>query len=102
MQYLESDTLIAVSIVILVGWIFWLHFRKRQQQVELKRMQMHLSTSALQKFGAANEFVAFMQSKEGQALLSNAEPPERTRSRTSIRFVQIGILMLFAGIGIFL
>ncbi|UCD64313.1 MAG: hypothetical protein JSW34_02415, partial [Candidatus Zixiibacteriota bacterium] len=56
----------------------------------------------LQKFGAANEFVAFLQSPQGQAMLSNGDVPETIRSRTSIRFVQIGILMLFAGIGIFI
>lgn len=102
MQYLESDTLIFVSVVALVGWILWLYFRRRQQAIELKRMQMHLSTNALQKFGAADEFVAFLQSKEGRAMLCDDELPAKERSRTSIRLVQVGILMLFAGVGLIL
>lgn len=102
MQYLESDTLMFVSVVALAGWIIWLNFRRRQQAIELKRMQMHLSTNALQKFGAADEFVAFLQSKEGKAMLCDDELPAKSRSRTSIRLVQIGILMLFAGAGLLL
>ena len=62
MQYIESDTLVIVSIVALLGWICWLYFRKRQLLSELKRMQLQLACSALDKFGSAGEFVAFMQS----------------------------------------
>ena len=102
MQWFESDTLMFVSVVALAGWIIWLHFRRRQQAIELKRMQMHLSTNALQKFGAADEFVAFLQSKEGRSMLCDDQLPEKGRSRTSIRLVQIGSLMLFAGVGLYL
>jgi len=59
---MESDTLVIVSIIALLGWICWLYFRRRQVLSELKRMQLQLACSALDKFGSAGEFVAFLQS----------------------------------------
>lgn len=102
MQYIESDTVMFVSVVVLLGWIIWLQFRKRQQQTELKKMQLQLVTDALTKFESATEFVAFLQSKEGLTMLYDCQAPERGRSRTNIRIVQLGTLLLFVGIGLFL
>ena len=101
MQYIESDTLVIVSIVALLGWICWLYFRRRQQLSELKRMQLQLVCSALDKFGSAGEFVAFLQSREGQAMLYDSTSPVLSRSRTNIRLVQAGILLAFVGSGLF-
>lgn len=102
MRYIESDTLMFVSVVALLGWIIWLNFRGRQQLTELKRMQLQLLTSALEKFGVAAEFTAFLQSHEGQAILCDGESPNKGPRRTNIRFVQAGILLAFAGAGLFL
>jgi len=100
-QYIESDTLVIVSIVALLGWICWLYFRRRQQLSELKRIQLQLACSALDKFGSAGEFAAFFQSREGQAMLYDSAPPGLSRSRTNIRLVQAGILLAFVGSGLF-
>jgi len=100
-QYIESDTLVIVSIVALLGWICWLYFRRRQQLSELKRTQLQLACSALDKFGSAGEFVAFLQSREGQAMLYDSASPGLSRSRTNIRLVQAGILLAFVGSGLF-
>ena len=102
MQYIESDTLMFVSVVALLGWIIWLHFRSRQQLLDLKRRQLQLLTDALEKFGVAGEFMAFLQSHEGQAILCDGESPDKGQSRTNIRFVQAGTLLAFAGAGLFL
>lgn len=101
-QYIESDTLIFVSVVALVGWIIWLQFQTRRQQMELKQMQLKLSSSALEKFGDADKFLAFLESREGQAILCDGESPRRSRDRTNIRVVQFGTLLLFIGAGLFL
>lgn len=101
MQYIESDTLVIVSIVALLGWICWLYFRRRQQLSELKRTQLQLACNALDKFGDAGEFAAFLQSREGQAMLYNSASPGLSRSRTNIRLVQAGILLAFVGSGLF-
>jgi hypothetical protein len=101
-RFIESDTLVIVSIVALLGWICWLYFRKRQLLSELKRMQLQLACSALDKFGSAGEFVAFLQSREGQAMLYDSAPPGVSRSRTNIRLVQAGILLAFVGSGLFI
>jgi len=100
-QYIESDTLVIVSIVALLGWICWLYFRRRQFQSEFKKMQLQLACSALDKFGSAGEFVAFLQSRERQAMLYDSAPPGLSRSRTNIRLVQAGILLAFVGSGLF-
>lgn len=102
MRYIESDTLIFVSVVALLGWVIWLSFKRRQQLIELKRMQLQLLTDALKRCGTAGEFMAFLQSHEGQAVLCDGESPDRGRSRTNIRFVQAGTLLAFAGAGLFL
>ena len=101
MQYIESDTLVIVSIVALLGWICWLYFRRQQQLSELKRMQLQLACSALDKFGSAGEFVAFLQSREGQAMLYDSASPGLSRPRTNIRLVQAGILLACVGSGLF-
>ncbi len=101
MQYIESDTVVIVSIVALLGWICWLYFRRRQMQSELKRMQLQLACSALDKFGSAGEFVALLQSREGQAMLYDSASPASGRSRTNIRLAQVGILLAFVGSGLF-
>jgi len=100
-QYIESDTLVIVSVVALLGWICWLYFRRRQFQSELKRTQLQLACSALDKFGSAGEFVAFLQSREGQAMLYDSAPPGSSRPRTNLRLVQAGILLAFVGSGFF-
>jgi len=100
-QYIESDTLVAISIVTLLGWICWLYFRSRQLLSELKKTQLQLACSALDKFGSAGEFVAFLQSREGQAMLYDSASPALSRSRTNIRLVQAGILLAFVGSGLF-
>jgi len=100
-QYIESDTLVMVSIVALLGWICWLYFRRRQALSELKRMQLQLACSALDKFGSAGEFVAFLQSREGQAMLYDFASPGVSRPRTNLRLVQAGILLGFSGCGFF-
>jgi hypothetical protein len=102
MQYLESDTLALVAIVALVGWLFWLHHKRQQQRSELKRTRLQLSSKALEKFSSASEFLAFIQSDEGQSILCDNEVPNRNRPGPNIRFVQIGVLLVFVGIGLFL
>lgn len=102
MQYIESDTLMFVSTVALAGWIYWLHFRRRQHLADLKKIQLQLSVKALDKFGEAKEFVAFLQSREGQAMLYDGKSQDDSRSRTTIRFLQAGIILIFVGIGLFL
>ena len=68
---------------------------------ELKRMQLQLACSALDKFGSAGEFVAFLQSREGQTMLYDSASADFTRSRTNIRMVLAGILLAFVGSGLF-
>jgi len=101
-QSIESDTLVMVSVIALLGWICWLYFRRRQLLSELKKMQLHLASSALDKFGSAGEFVAFLQSREGQVMLYDSASPGQSRPRTNIRLVQAGILVAFVGAGLFL
>ncbi|MBM3749061.1 MAG: hypothetical protein FJW34_25115, partial [Acidobacteria bacterium] len=98
---MESDTLVIVSIIALLGWICWLYFRRRQVLSELKRMQLQLACSALDKFGSAGEFVAFLQSREGQVMLYDSASSGVSRPRTNLRLVQAGILLAFVGCGFF-
>jgi preprotein translocase subunit YajC len=101
MHYIESDTLMFVSVIILLGWIIWLQFRKRQQQTELRKLQLQFVSEALTKSPTTTEFVSFLQSKEGLAMLSDGQGPANGRSRTNIRIVQLGTLLAFVGVGFF-
>jgi hypothetical protein len=102
MQYIESDTLMFVSVVALLGWICWLYHKKRQQQAELKRIQLQLASSALDKFGSAGEFLAFLQSRDGQAMLYDHMSPGTSRTGTNMRLVRAGILLAFVAAGLFI
>lgn len=96
-----SEAFMFIAVAALVGYLCWLHFRRQQQQSELKQTQLQIFEKTLDKFGNAGEFVNFMQGKEGQALLFNGQTPERTRSRTVLRFVQAGSLLAVMAIGFF-
>lgn len=102
MQYIESDTIMFVAIVALVGWLYWLHHKRRLEQSELKRTQLQLLNNALEKFGSAGEFVDFAQSKEGQIMFHVNDSPQVEPPRTKIRFAQIGILLVCVGVGLFI
>lgn len=97
-----SDAFMFVAVAALIGYLCWLHFRRQQQQSELKQTQLQIFEKTLEKFGNAGEFVSFMQGKEGQALLFNGKTPERARSRTVLRFVQAGSLLAVMAIGFFI
>ena len=102
MQYIESDTLMFISVVALVGWIVWLGFKRRRQEMELKPKRLQLISDAMAKFGTADQFMSFLQSPEGQAILYEGNAPEINRRRTNIRFVQAGTLCLVIGVGLLL
>jgi len=102
MQYIESDTLMFISVVALIGWIVWLSFKRRRQEMELKPKRIQLLSDAMNKFGTADDFVAFLQSAEGQAILYEGKAPGVNRKRTNIRFVQAGTLSLVIGLGLLL
>jgi hypothetical protein len=102
MQYIESDTVMFVAVIALVGWLYWLHHKRRLQQSELRRAQLRTLNSALEKFGSAGEFVDFVQSKEGQILFSIIDSSEANPPRAKIRFAQIGILLVCVGVGLFI
>lgn len=102
MQYLESDTLMFVAALALVGWVFWLNHKRRLDQSNLKRMQLTILTNALEKFGSSADFVAFLQSREGQAVISDSETGGNGSRKVAMRFVQAGIVVTFIGAGLFL
>ena len=102
MQYLESDTLMFVAVVALVGWIFWLNHKRRLEQSDLKRMQLTILTNVLEKFGSSSEFMAFLQSSEGQAIITDSETGGNGSRKVAMRFVQAGIVVAFVGAGLFL
>jgi hypothetical protein len=91
-----------VSVIVLLGWICWLYFRRRQMLSEMKKMQLQMASSALDKFGSAGEFVAFLQSKEGKAMIYDFASPAVNRSRINMRLVQAGIILAFVGAGLFM
>lgn len=99
MHYIESDTVIFVAALALAGWIFWLHHRRRQQQSEIQQIRLSLARQALEKFDSSPEFLEFMQSKEGQAMLFDGESAASGQTRPWLRHFQAGILVICIGGG---
>jgi hypothetical protein len=102
MQYIESDTLIFVALIALVGWLFWLRHRRQLQLGEVKRMRLTVLGNALEKFSSADQFTAFLRSSEGQAIIGDNEIGDHGSRKVTMRFVQAGIVMAFVGAGLFL
>lgn len=100
MQYIESDTLMFVAVVGLVGWLFWLRHKRQLQLGDVKRTRLTLLSNAMEKFGAGNEFVAFLQSDEGQAIVGGNETSGNGSRKVPMRFVQVGIVLAFVGAGL--
>ena len=81
-----ETTIMFISIVALVGWNIWLSYKRHHNQVELKKLQLQWSAKALDKYKSSEEFFAFLQSREGQALIYDGQAPNDDRRRLNTRF----------------
>lgn len=102
MDILLQETILFVGLMALTGWVLWLAYRRYQQRVDWQRQHLKLFTAVIEKFGAAAEFVAFLQSREGQALLYPDGAVGESRSRSVLRMIQAGIVLFVGGCGLLL
>lgn len=102
MDSMTQDTLMFTLMAGLAAWVLFLLFRRMQQRSELQAKHLDLFNRAVDKFGTSQEFVSFLQSKEGQTMLYAQAPIKQQKSRSQLRFVQVGIILAVIGIACFL
>jgi hypothetical protein len=96
---MQPETYLAISLVVLAGWIAWLYFQRSRQTVLLEREKMATIGRLVDKFPAHEELLAFLQSNEGRGLFA-AQGRKTSVLRTVMRFMQMGSVTAFLGLAL--
>lgn len=102
MDSMTQDTILFVIGAALIGWILWLIYKRQQHRTELQARHFELFNRTVDKFGTSQEFVSFLQSKEGQTMLYAQTPAKQAKWRTQLRFIQVGIILILIGVAFLL
>ena len=102
MDQIHEETYLAVAVIVLAGWVFWLFFRRYQLSTQA-RLERTLSFNKLiEKFGNVKEFAEFAQTEEGKKLLTDPATPFPNPLTKVLRFLQVGILFVVIGCAYFI
>lgn len=88
--------LTSLGFFIMVGWIVWVDARRRQMQ---SKSIAELQSQLLERFGSAQEFVAFSQTEEGRRFLSTLASQRLNPLERILRSVRIGVILTIVGLG---
>lgn len=93
---MTEDSLMMILVTLLSAWVLWLLFRSHQSRTKVRLQRNETFRHLIDKFAAADEFVAFLKSPEGQALIeepaTGSDPLPRVR-----RQIQVAIILLVLG-----
>lgn len=101
---MTSDILMQESIMFacmtaLVGFAFWLLFRRRQTAMHLEYHRLEVLNKMIDKYGTSGEFIAFMQTEAGKRLLQQSNGSAPSGRTTVLRFVQVAVMVFVLGAG---
>jgi hypothetical protein len=86
-----------VAWAALSAWVAWLVYRRSVRGVEERARNHAVVERVLDRFGSADELLAFVRSDEGKQLLYGRSGTANPR-RSVMRFVQIGIVVFSLGV----
>ena len=90
-----KDWIPFTAIVIAAGWMLYL------VTVSIRRKhQGEMQKALLDKFSSAHDFAEFMQSPAGQKYMMSFTDAVTSPRQAIIKTVQIGIVLMFAGVGL--
>ena len=92
------DMVMLASVLALVGWVFYLFFRRYQVATQVRIQRNESFNRLIEKFGTAKEFAEFAQTPEGKKLLEDPMSPPPNPLAKVLRFLQAGVLFIMIGI----
>ncbi|HTK82146.1 MAG TPA: hypothetical protein VL633_07640 [Bacteroidota bacterium] len=101
MDHLQEETYLFLALLALIGWVFWLIFRRYQTGAEVRIQRIASFNRLIEKFGTAKEFADFAQSEEGKKILADPVAPPYNPLTKVLRFLQAGVLLVIIGIAFF-
>jgi hypothetical protein len=95
-----ADIVIPVAFFFLVGYIVWVWVSATQRKQRL-RLMTEFHTRLLDKLGSVKDFGEFLQTDAGGRFMKDlaAEPAAGTHDRI-LRAAQVGIVLIFLGLGL--
>ncbi|HVP37320.1 MAG TPA: hypothetical protein VMT04_10020 [Terriglobales bacterium] len=99
MIFATASSVIALLFII---WIIWSLFRSYKSSVQAKLHRAEIVNRMLEKFGSAKEFTDFLETREGRKFMEDPLPSTATSISRIYRFIQAGIIVMLAGVALFL
>lgn len=84
----------SLGFFALVGWIFWVFYRRRLREIESREnFYPHL----MNKFANVKEFTEFLSTPEGERVLQVFAPRTRSFKERTLVWMNIGIVIFLFG-----
>ena len=96
---MNTDMVAVASVVLLIGFILYLAFRRYQVSMQLRMQRIESFNRLVEKFAGAKEFVEFAQSPQGKTMLEHPASPMPSPLAKALRFLQAGVVLVMVGIG---
>lgn len=98
---MQADIIIPVSLFFLVGYIVWVWVTATQRKQRL-RLLTEFHSRLLDKLGSVKDFGEFLQTDAGSRFMGDlaAEPAAAGTHERILRATQVGIVLIFLGLGL--
>ena len=98
---MSGDIIIPVALFVLVGYIVWVWVSATQRKQRL-RLITEFHSRLLDKLGSVKDFGEFLQTDAGSRFMSDlaAEPAAAGPHDRILRATQVGIVLIFLGLGL--
>lgn len=91
--------LLGMTVIICITWVVVSIVNSLKQRANLQT-KMELYSRMIDKFGAAPEFIVFLQSEEGRAFIEENVTPSAALEKKILSSIQIGIISTLLGGGL--
>ena len=94
-----TPLVIGVTVVISIAWVVINIVKALKQRANLQT-KTEIYSRMIDKFGAAPEFIAFLQSEEGRQFIEENVAQSNAPMRKILGGIQIGIVLTMVGAGL--
>lgn len=101
MDQIHEETYMFVALLLLVGWILWLIFRRYELSTQVRLRRTESFNRLIEKFASAKEFAEFAQTEEGKKMLADPIVPLPNPLTKVLRYLQAGVLSILIGVACF-
>jgi Na+/H+ antiporter NhaD/arsenite permease-like protein len=94
-----EDVLALAVLLVFAAFVLLLLFRRSEQRHRDQIQRNETLRILVQKFNTSDEFVGFVNSEAGRQLLSPTTQPPKPQVFSTLRFVQVGVVLIMIGLG---